>query len=69
MNPRTNNEPHHRYHDFLEAIQRFETSIKLMERGFDFTTPEGCRMVSQLKESLDTLKIESKVLKDLCRDR
>lgn len=62
------NDHSHRHHDFLEAIQRFETAIKLMERGFDFTTTEGARLIVQLQEAVEILKIEGKVLKDLYRN-
>lgn len=57
-----------RRHDFAQSTQRFETAITMMERGFDFTTRDGARLLGQLKDALIVIKSHEPLLRELYRD-
>jgi hypothetical protein len=59
--------PDHR-HDLAQAILRLETALGMMSQGFDFTTPEGGRLLAQLREAVAVVKTEATLLKEIYRD-
>lgn len=49
-------------HDLKEALLRLQTFLTMVEKGYDFTTPQGARFIAQMREAQTMLNRQCQIL-------